>query len=400
MRRYETGSTKALCVTDSVLGRRGCRAALLAICVVSPGTASAQGDAYASLSVSTAQIYDGNLFATPASQGPQADLISRFGPTLEAGYASTPIRLVTRYELQAERYLRHGELNGIVGRQAASATLGYLPTPRLDLSVDASYVGTRTPSEFNLESQIAAGRARAERIVVGSVATYESSAVTTVTVDYTVGRDTLAGGVASATHRPRVGVERRTGLRDTYRVDYEFRHVGFSDGAPEASSVITGGWAHGITERTRFEIAMGPRVTQRAIRPELSALLRRRLRQGEFVVSYSRTEVTAIGERGTIDVHRVAASGAYRAARRLRLTATPTFTRSARDERHIAVSALDIEAVVEATRRLSLVVTGRIGRQTGTWAGPGEAIPYRSLALTVIVPVSGRPSADTAWPPS
>src|SRR5207248_10971264 len=175
------------------------------------------------------------------------------------------------------------------------------------LSGNASYVATQTPGEFNLESQLAVGRARAERTAIGSVATYEWSAVTKATFDYTFARDALAGSAASATHSSRVGLERRTGLRNSYRVDYQVRHVAFSDGAPEASHVITGGWVHEVTERTGFEVAVGPRVSEGAIRPEASVQLNRQLARGALSVSYSRTELTAIGEHGVIQVHRVAA---------------------------------------------------------------------------------------------
>jgi hypothetical protein len=383
---------------DAVPWRRACRAALLAMTVIAPKTASAQDEAYARMSVSTTQMYDGNLFAAPASGVPQADLISRFGPALEAGYVSIPIELVARYEIDAERYLSHTKLNRNVARQDAAIALRYLPMHRLGLSVDASYVGTQTPGEFNLESQLAAGRARAERVTMGSAATYDWSGVTKVTFEYIFGRDTLAGGVTSATHRSRVGFERRTGLRNTYQVDYQFQHVGFGNGAPEASSVITGGWVYGITKRTGFEIAVGPRLTEGAIRPEVSALLRRRLRRGELSAGYSRTHVTAIGERGTIDVHRLAASATYRPDRRLTLTGTPAFARSTRDEWHVPVYTLDVEAVVEATRRLSLVAWGRIGRQAGTLAGPRTAIPYQSLALKLMITLPR--SADAGRPTS
>jgi hypothetical protein len=380
--------------------RCGCRAVLLAIPLVTPQTASAQGEAYARMSVSTTQMFDGNLFATPGSRVPQADLISRFGPALEAGYESIPMKLAAWYEIDAERYLSHAELTRNVARQDAGIRLRYLPVYRLGVTVDASYLETHTPGELNLESQLAVGRARADRVAIGSAATYDWSEVTKVIFEYAFGRDTLAGGVASATHSPRVGVERRTGLRNTYRVDYEFRHVGFGDGAPQTSSVMTGGWVHGITPRTSFEIAVGPRVTEGAIRPEVSALLRRRLGRGELSVSYSRTEMTAIGERGTIDVHRAAASVTYRPKRYLTITGIPSSSRSARDEWHVPVYTLDMEAVIEATRRLSLVAWGRIGRQEGTLGGPRENIPYRSLALKVMVTLPRRAPGDAGRPRS
>jgi hypothetical protein len=352
------------------------------------------------MSFSATQLYDGNLFATPAARGPQSDFISRFGPALEAGYVSVPLELVAHYEIQAERYLNHPGLNANVAHHDAAVALRYLPMPRLALSVDASYVWTQTPGEFNRDSQLGVGRAPAERILMGSAASYDWSDVTKVTWDYTFGRDTMVGGVASATHHSRVGVEQRKGLRNTYRVDYQLRHLDFEDGAPQTSYAITGGWIYGITPRTGVEIAVGPRVTDGSIRPEISAVLRRQLRRGDLSLGYSRTELTAFGERGTIDVHRVAASGAYRPARYLAVSATPAFARSARNERHVPVYTLDVEAVVEATRRLSLVASGRIGRQEGTLAGPREAIPYRSLALKLTVTLPRSEPGDAGRPPS
>lgn len=369
------------------------RTLFLVMALAAPAAASAQEETYTRMSVSASQIYDGNLFATPASRGPQSDLISRFGPALEAGYVSLPLELVARYEVRAERYLDHPDLNANVAHQDAAIALRYLPVQRLELSVDASYVWTQTPGEFNLESQLVLGRAPAERLAMGSAASYDWSNVTKVTWDYTFEKDTMVGGVASATHHSRVGVAQRRGLRNTYRVDYQFRHIDFGDGAPVTSYVVTGGWVFGITPRTGFEIAVGPRLTEGTIRPEVSAVLRRQLRRGDLSLGYSRTELTAFGEPGTIDVHRVAASGAFRPARYLTVTGTPAFSRSARDDSHVPVYTLDVEAVIEATRRLSLVASGRIGRQEGTLAGPRETIPYRSLALklTIALPSSPRP---------
>ena len=95
--------------------------------------------------------------------------------------------------------------------------------------------------------------------------------------------------------------------------------------------------------------------------------------------------MTAIGERGTIDVHRLAATGTYRPARRLTLAATPAFARSTRDGVHVPVYALDVEGVFDATRQWSFTATGRFGRQQGTFGEIREDIPYRSVALNVVV---------------
>lgn len=368
--------------------RRSVCAALVAASLAAATSAAAQVETHTRVSFSAAQTYDGNLFATPASRGPQTDFISRFGPAIEAGYFSLPLEIAARYEVQAERYVTHTDLNEAVAHQDLTLSLRYLPTPRIELTTDASYIATQTPGEFNLDSQLAVGRAPAERVVTGSTLTYKFSDATHVTLEHMFGWDALAGGVTSATHRSQVGVQRRTGLRNTYQADYHVRHVGFDGGAPVVSHVITAGWSHQLTPRTGFEITAGPRVTDGTIRPEISTVLRRQLSRGEVSFGYSRTELTAFGERGTIDVHRVAATGGYRPWRRLSLTATPAFAHSARDHRHVPVYTLDTELAVEATNRLSMVAWGRIGRQQGTFTGPREMIPYQTfgMKLTMTLP--------------
>src|SRR5690348_49189 len=101
-----------------------CRVALAAS-LAAPAAAFAQAETYARMSLSVSQMFDANLFAAPASSGPQADLISRAGPSLEMGYRSLPLDVIARYALQAERYLDHPELDANAAHQDASVTLRY-----------------------------------------------------------------------------------------------------------------------------------------------------------------------------------------------------------------------------------------------------------------------------------
>lgn len=358
----------------------------IATALAAPTSAAAQADTYARLSMSATQIYDGNLFATPA---PQADLISRVGPAFEAGYLSPPLEIDARYEIQAERYLDHPDLNANAAHQDATLAVRYRPMPRFTLRTDAGYIATQTPAEFNIESQLGVGRTPAERVTMAATGTYEWSKVTTATLEYAFGRDALIGGPSSVMHRSRLGVQRKAGLRNIYRADYEVREVQFGHLAWLPSQVITAGWAHEITQRTGFEIAIGPRLTERTIRPEVSAQLRRTLSRGVVSVGYWRTELTAIGERGTIDVHRVAAGIKYRPARRIDLTATPAYSRSARGRQQVPVYTLDLESMMTATRSLSLVGWARIGRQDGTLSGLREPIPYRTLGVNLMIAFPG-----------
>ena len=372
-----------------------CRVAL-ATALACPTVAFAQTETYGRISVSMSQLYDGNLFATPVSLGQHEDLISRAGPSFEVGYLSLPLDIVARYDIQAERYVNHPSLDANAAHQDASVALGYRPMPRLAVTVTAGYVATQTPAELNLGSQLGVGRAPAERLTLISTAGYDWSDVIRLSGDYAFGRDSLTGGVGNATHFSRIGAQRQTGKRNTYRVDYQFRSTGFSDGSSSLSHAVTAGWMHAITPRTGFEIAAGPRVNGGSLRPEVSAVLRRQLSRGELSASFSSTEMTSIGESGPIDVSRVAVSGRYRPARRVVVSATPSFTRSARGRRHVPVYAVDAESTFEATRHLSVVAWGRIGRQDGSLSGPREAIPYRTLGFRLTVAQPRRTAGDAA----
>ena len=378
--------------------------AVVAWILLAPGPASAQGTVYATMEVSVAQVFDGNLFAAPASRGPQADLISRMGPAFDVGYRSIPLEFAFRYAMDAERYTRHAELNRTVARQEAQVGLRYRPNERVGLSANASYLATQTPGELNLESLLAVGRARADRASMRAGVTYARSPVGTIALAYAFARDALAGGIRTATSDVQMGLERRTGTRSAYRLRYSFRRLVFGEAAGSnvgaTIHVISGAWIRAITPRTSLEIELGPQVAERSIRPELSATLRRRLRHGELSAGYSRTLITAIGEQGIVDVERVSLAGAYRLARGFTVTGAPVLARSTRDEARVAIYALDLGATVELTRRLSLVASGRIGHQEGTLGDSREKIPFRTFALqlTLAVPSSaaaGRRGAHT-----
>jgi hypothetical protein len=375
------------------------KAILMAGVVLVPGAASAQGDPYASVSFATTQTYDDNLFPTVASDR-QRDLIFRAGPTIEAGYVSVPLKVVARYGFEAERYLDHVAFNKAFARQDAALELYPVTTRRLAVDARASYVETQTPYEFNVETGLTAVRARAQRFSAGPSATYEWSPVTRLSFGYQFTSDALAGGFRAVVHNANLGFERHVGGTQARRLDYQIRHFSFDDRPSEVWHVVTAGWSRAITRRTHLEFALGPRLANRVVRPELTAALRRRLQKGELSASYSRTQATAIGEPGAVDTQRVAGGFVYQAGRRVTLTATPAFMSSARDRVRVSVYLLALEAAGRPTRGLSVVASGHIGLQQGTLDGRRDQIPYRSLSLRLVATLPrtsriahGQPSA-------
>ena len=368
-------------MTASAAGR-----VLLAALLCAPVAASAQGRLTSKMSVSISEVYDGNLFA---KSEPQADLISRTGPLLEIGFRTLPVDVTGRYEIQAERYLNNPELNAMASHHDAHLAARYTPRPRFDLMIESTYLKTQTPAELNLISGIGVGRARAGRLGASAVVRYQLRPVTIVTSTYSIGRDSIAGGVSSTAQSWRAGFEQRTGARDAYRLDYQMRHTGFDGGTPMQSHALIAGWDHAFTPRTQIVLAAGPRFTnERAIKPEIAMVVRRQLARGELSINYSSTELTAIGEHGTIDVHRAAISGRYRPWRPFELGVTPAYVRSARGVDHVPVYSLDAESNLVIGRRYSFTGWARFGRQHGTLSGSTAVIPYRGMGLKLRVAVS------------
>src|SRR5262249_22739251 len=135
---------------------------------------------------------------------------------------------------------------------------------------------------------------------------YTINQVAKIGASFEFSRDVLAGGYQSTTQTVHASFEGRTGLRQSYRVVGEMREVGFLDGFPERSYVALVGWTYGLTQRTGVEIIAGPRLTDGTIQPEITAMLRRRLRRAELSAGYWRTSLVMIGQRGTVDTQRFA----------------------------------------------------------------------------------------------
>jgi hypothetical protein len=256
-------------------------------------------------------------------------------------------------------------------------------TPRLGAGLNGGYVRTQTPSELNVESQLGVGRMPAERVSSTARIDYKWSDVTSVNTEYVFGRDRLIGVMSNAMHRARIGVERNGGARNAYRFDYESRNFETGVRAWSISHVMTAGWTHEFTTRSGFDLTAGPRFSEGALRPEISAALRHQASRGDYSIRYTSTELTSFGEPGAIDVHRISIAARYRPARTLSVTAAPAVTANVRNNNRVTVVALDVQSTFELSKRLSIVGWGRAGRQHGTLSGSPALIPYQTLGVTL-----------------
>ena len=178
-----------------------------------PAPAGAQSERYGTVSFSSKQTYESNLFAAPSSRDPQPDLVFQLGPTFEVGRVSPAFKLVARYGLAAERYVDQVTLNKALARQDAGIELQHHASRRVELDTIASFVDTHTPGELNLETGLAAARTQAKRFTSASEMTYDWCPSAKLNFHYTFTTDTLAGGALSRTHNADIGLVRHSAAR-------------------------------------------------------------------------------------------------------------------------------------------------------------------------------------------
>ena len=359
----------------------------VAVVLLAPGTVHAQGEGFARVSGSIEQLYDSNLFATPKSQQPQSDWITRFGPLFETGYQSEPLNFKLHYGFDAERHRDLVELDNALARQNAATTLNYRGrTYAVDFG--AEFLRTQSPTDLNLETLRFVGQARAQRIGSSEAVTFDLSPVTSLKVDHAFSRDSLVGGVTSIENTGHLGYARRMTGRTTVRADYRPGFIDFSNGAQERSHVGTLGLVHAFTPVLDIEVDGGVRSTSGDIDPEISALMRRRMQQGAVAVRYAQTRQTTIGGGASLEVRRISAEVSYTPTRAIAFTVLPARVSSGGTLSRDVVYVADFQARNRATRRWSILAFGRGGQQERTLdltLPTNDVINHRSVSLKTVV---------------
>jgi hypothetical protein len=310
---------------------------LIVMSVTAPGPARAQGGFGLSPSISTAQVYESNLFSTPVDR--QADFIMRVTPAIATERRSTVWTLAGQYSFDVERFADHPDLTTMDARQHGILGLGYRPSRRLALDAGAEISSTRAPGELNGVTGLAYTRARARRTSVHSSMTRNLDATTSGKAEYTFSQDHVAGALDIRTHTVRIGADRHWSSRDEVSVDYRVQQMlfGFAGAGTSAatSQAVSFGWNRDISRRASISLAGGPRVTNGSPAPELAAAVRYHLSPIDMSLAYARTQATVIGLAGTADSESATATVAWRLRRSLQVTVSPAFVRT----RHASLQA-------------------------------------------------------------
>ncbi len=361
--------------------------------------AHAQGQGFARLHGSVEEVYDTNLFAVAntATTQPQADWITLFGPLVEAGYQTIPMKFEAHYGLEAEKYRTHTDLDKAVARQNAGTSLAYQGrTFTADLRAGYNY--TQTPTDLNLETMIFVGRSRAQRVDSAEAFAFNVSPVTSLKVGHEFSRDSLVGAPTTLRHSARLGVGRKLSERTSLRADYRPEFFDFSTGAQERSQTGTFGVVHAFSPVFEVEFDGGVRSTSGDIDPEIAAAMRHRMERGSAVLRYVQTRETTIGGGASLEVRRVSADVTYTPTRVIGFTLAPARASSGGTLSHDVVYYLDIRTQIQAARRWAILGVGRFGRQdrtiplsvatdpiTGEIFPTSAAIDYRSISFKTVV---------------
>jgi hypothetical protein len=347
-----------------------------------PAPAGAQSAFDLDPSLAFMQLYDDNLFAQP--QAAQSDFILRLSPRLGARYRSRALTARAHYTLDAEHYLEHPELNAALARQEAAFDVRGPATRRVDLALAASYTRTRTPAELNVISGLEAGRAEARRLQVAGEMAVRLGTRTSATFVPAFTRDELDGSAATDQATMGLGLERRLAAASTGRLQYQWRRFTFDGGADDAH-VVTAGWTRRLGAASQLDVQAGPRLSSTGLDAEVSLGWRRRLGRGELALTYLRTQSTALGETGPLDVNGVAATFSRQVARPLRLAIGPSVFRTAGAGFDALVYRLGLDLALKLTRRLTLMGSHQFSLQRG---GPGalagEDVSHNAVLISIV----------------
>jgi len=272
-------------------------------------------------SVSLSQVHDDNVLAAPGAAR-EADHISRLGAGLTVGRRSSRLTMKARYEVEAEVFRRHPELNRAAARQDAALDIAWTASRRLGASLSAAYVDTQTPGELNLLTGLEVGRRRGRRLSTVGVLTQRMGPLSTATLEHRFARDRVVGAPGSDSHVVALGLERRLGPTDRTRLGYTVQRLDFGPDVT-LSHILTLGWKRTVTSSAQFELEAGPRWTGGTLGAEVSAGFRHRLRGGDAELAYVHGQTTVLGHPGPVTVKGVRAAVSYRLVGPLRVSAGP-----------------------------------------------------------------------------
>jgi hypothetical protein len=334
--------------------------ALVAVLIATPLTPRAQ-DVSVSPSFGISQMYDSNLFDRPAAEG---DAITRVSSRLDVRYGSESNTASARYALDSDWYADHPDLTTVHARQDAGFEEQYHATRRLSFNTAAAFTETDVPTELNLATALAPGRARARRLTVQPSATYALGPLTNATFGYVAAHDDMLG-VNLVTQTATASIERHPSARSRVRWAYSYQTYQFDAIERTTSQVLTAEWTGDLTPATSISLRGGPRITAGTLSADATASLHHTMRIGEATLAYAHTQTTLIGLVGVADTHSVTAAVSGELTSGLRLRVEPGVLRTMLADLGSTVYRVSIGGVQPVGRRLAIEASYDMNLQHG-----------------------------------
>jgi hypothetical protein len=346
-----------------------------------PTAAQAQTGYYLTPSLSVAEVYDNNVFYSPSPR--THDFLTRISPGLKAGYQSAPLTVEGSYSFDSEIFSRRSELTTPLMRQRGSIEVKSSPDQVSTLSIFGAYFQTRTPTELNLGTGLAAGRVRAERYTTTPAFTHRVDPLTTAKGDYTYSKDLLAGFVTIDSHVVNLALDRRLSPRDTVGPWYSGRQFQFTGFSEVNSHALTLGWSHELTPLTTLTLRGGPRLTEGTVDrlPEASASISHKLKGGQLLLAYASGVTTSFGLTDPITAQSITATATTELLPKLRVSAAPAYYKVSTETLKATVYAMTFEVSHQLTKTLAVGAFYQFNLQQGSLFVPGEIEILKSIFL-------------------
>ncbi|HEY8166437.1 MAG TPA: hypothetical protein VIF83_12870 [Gemmatimonadaceae bacterium] len=279
-------------------------------------------------SLQVSEVDDNNLNLSIVE--PMRDRVHRITPAVALRFDSPRWRVTGGYSLDSERYAKNSSLDNDRARERASVGIQYEVGPRLRLSMDGTYIGTSTAADLNIDTGLAAARARGRSLSVGSTATFRISPQMKATVGTSGFETSVANGVGLRSQVQAFILERRVTPRDLFNIHYENIHLQFGEGTSQRSNTqfLVGRWIHEFRAHNRVTIQVGPRLSDGALAADVAAIVSHTWKSSSIALSFTRNQTTVIGYAGPVDTKVLQTKFAFTPNRRLTAYATPAIFRS------------------------------------------------------------------------
>jgi hypothetical protein len=344
-------------------------------------------------SVSVGGAYDDNVFWVPV---PATDLLWRVTPGLSLTYETPRSSWFGTYSFDAERYRAHPFLTTPHARQNGSMIARLWPASETTITMAGGYDTTMVPFELNGSTGLGLGLGRPDawRWYGSPEVKRQLTAATAIDAIYQLSREGVTLGESVTTNAIEVTLSHQVTGRDELRIKGISRQFFFASHDAVMSQGALVGLKQRLTPLVTWSVDVGPRFTSGSVEPEIEASLVRRGSATDLMVSYDRTQTTAIGVVGLVDVQRAVATIDHRLPNQMNAT-----VQAGAYSNSVGVSDIKVY-------RASLSLSKYLGRNVSVSMGYGLDVQFGFLGIVApimttfadLAPVARSPSLqDNGW---